>query len=134
MERVLKSLTFDFFGNGKHKIAPEAFFQIENGFLLDVRSREEEASISIKMACHPNIDCKNIPTNEVPERIDEIPREKSIAVFCSGSTRSAMVYAYLLSKGFSDVRIIEGGYGALTEVLKPGKLIKTLHRHNESHV
>jgi len=29
-----------------------------------------------------------------------------------------------LSKGFSDVRIVEGGYSALTEALKPDKVLE----------
>ena len=37
MEQIIKSLTLDFFGKGKHKITPENLFEIENGFLLDVR-------------------------------------------------------------------------------------------------
>ena len=119
MEQVLKTLTLDFFGQGKHKISPEEFFEIENGFLLDVRSKEEAASISIKMEVHPNIESKNIPINE-------IPKEKFVAVFCSAGVRSAIVYAYLLSKGFSNVRILEGGYSALTDALKPGKLLKII--------
>ena len=126
MEQVLKTLTLDFFGQGKHKISPEEFFKIENGFLLDVRSKEEAASISIKMEVHPNIESKNIPINEIPDRIDEIPKEKFVAVFCPAGVRSAIVYAYLLSKGFSNVRILEGGYSALTDALKPGKLLKVI--------
>jgi len=126
MEQVLKNFTLDFFGKGKHKILPEKFFEIENGFLLDVRSREEAASLLIKMEIHPNIEYKNIPINEIPNRIDEIPKEKFVAVFCSAGVRAAIVYAYLLSKGFSNVRILEGGYTTLTEALKPGKILKVL--------
>ncbi len=126
MEQVLKNLTLEFFGQGKHKISPEKFFKTENGFLLDVRSREEAASISIKMDVHPNIESKNIPVNEIPDRIEEIPKEKVVAVFCPAGVRSSIVYAYLLSKEFSNVRILEGGYLALTEALKPGKILKLL--------
>ncbi|HDL90679.1 MAG TPA: rhodanese-like domain-containing protein [Thermodesulforhabdus norvegica] len=126
MEKVLKSLTLDFFGRGKHKTSPHAFFQVQDGFLLDVRSREEAESISIRLEHHANIECKNIPINEVPDRIDEIPKEKTIAVFCPAGVRSSIVYAYLLSKGYSNVRILEGGYAALTEELKPGKVLKIL--------
>ncbi len=126
MEQILKNLTLDFFGKGKHKIAPEKFFSTENAILLDVRSREEAGSISINMLYHLNIQCINMPANEVPDRIDEIPKDQSIAVFCPANFRSSIVYAYLLSKGFPDVRIIEGGYSALTEALKPGKLLKVV--------
>jgi rhodanese-related sulfurtransferase len=131
MEQILKSLTLDFFGKGKHKISPEKFFEIENGFVLDVRSKEEAGSIMIKMEYHPNMECKNIPIDEIPDRISEIPKEKSVAVFCPANVRSAIVYAYLLSKGFSDIRIVEGGYSALTEALKPGKVLKVLQKNAE---
>jgi len=126
MEQVLKKLTLYFFGDGKHKISPEKFFEVENGFLLDVRSKEEAESISIKMKYHQNIECKNIPTDEIPDRIGEIPKEISIAVFCPANVRASIVYAYLLSKGFRDVRILVGGYSALTEAFKPGKVLKVI--------
>ena len=129
MEQVLKSLTLDFFGKGKHKISPEKFFDEKDAILLDVRSKEEADSLSIKLEHHSNIQCINIPVNEIPDRIHEIPKEKLIAVFCPANVRSAIVYAYLLSKVFSDVRILEGGYSALTDALNPGKVLKRLGKN-----
>ena len=126
MEQILKSLTLDFFGRGKHKITPERLFEMGRAVLLDVRSKEEAESISIKMKHHVNIECKNIPVNEVPDRINEIPKDKFIAVFCPANVRSAVVYAYLLSKGILDVRILVGGYSDLTDALKPGKVLKVV--------
>ena len=126
MEQVLKSLTLDYFGNGKHKISPETFFDMNKGLLLDVRSKEESDSIAIKLEHHANIVSLNIPVNEIPDRIDEIPKTLFIGVFCPANVRSSIVYAYLLSKGFTEVRIVEGGYCALTEALKPGKVLKAM--------
>ena len=126
MEQILKSLTLDFFGKEKHKISPEKFFDMENALLLDVRSKEESDSISIKLKHHSNVESLNIPINEIPDRIDEIPKTKFIAVFCPANVRSAIVYAYLLSKGFTEVRIVEGGYSALTEALKPGQVLRVI--------
>jgi len=126
MEQVLRTLSLEFFGKGKHKISPEKFFEMEKGFLLDVRSKEEVDSISINMRKHPNIESQNIPINEIPDRIHDVPKDKSIGIFCPANVRSAIVYAYLLSKGFSDVRIVDGGYSALTEALKPGKVLKVI--------
>jgi hypothetical protein len=48
MEQILRSFTLDFFGKGKHKILPDKFFVAENCILLDVRSKEEAGSISVK--------------------------------------------------------------------------------------
>ena len=128
MENVLRSLTLDFFGNGKHKISPEKFFDGEKGLLLDVRSKEEADSISIKMAPYSTVDCENIPIHELPDRIQDLPRDKAIGVFCPANVRSAIAYAYLLSKGFSKVRIVEGGYAALTAAVKPGKVLKAIQK------
>lgn len=130
MEHVIKSFTLDYFGKGRHKISPEKFFARKNIFLLDVRSKEESESISIKMKFHPEIECKNIPINEIPDRINEIPTDKFIGIFCPANVRSAIVFAYLLSKKFSDIRIVEGGYSALTEALKPGKILKVIESNN----
>ena len=89
-------------------------------------AKEEAGSISIKMEYHSNLESLSIPVNEIPDRIHEIPKEKPIGIFCPANVRSAIVYAYLLSKGYADVRIVEGGYSALTEALKPGKVLKAL--------
>jgi len=126
MEQVLRKLTLDFFGKGKHKISAGKFLEHEQGFLLDVRSREEVDSISIALKSHPNIESRNIPVNEIPDRLDEIPKNRPVGVFCSANIRSAITYIYLLSKGFADVRIIDGGYADLTEALKPGPLLKAI--------
>ncbi len=126
MEQVLRKMTLDFFGKGKHKVSPDELLRMEDVYLLDVRSREEAETLFFRMGCHPNIECKNIPVNEIPDRVNEIPKGKFIAVFCSGGARSTMVYVYLASKGFDPVRIIIGGYNALTEAIKPGKILKSI--------
>jgi rhodanese-related sulfurtransferase len=126
MEQVLKRLTFEFFGSGQHKLTPEKLFETESAVLLDVRSREEAGSVSIHLSAHPNIESCNIPVDEIPDRVDELPKDRLIAVFCPAHVRSSIVYAFLLTKGFEQVRVLEGGYGALTEAVKPGKLLKTI--------
>ena len=124
MEDVLRRFTLEFFGTGKHKTDPETFLAKENALFLDVRSREEAGALSLPLEGLSNVESLNIPTHEIPDRIGEIPEGKAIGVFCPANVRSAMVYAYLVSLGYSDVHIVLGGYGALTEALLPGKLLK----------
>ena len=126
MEQSLRNMTLEFFGSGKHKISPDNLLKKKNVLLLDVRTKEEYESISIKFGGFSNIICKNIPLNELPDRIDEISKERFIAIFCPANFRSSMTYIYLLSKGFTNVRIIEGGYAALTDAIMPGKLLKII--------
>jgi hypothetical protein len=77
MEQVLKSFTLDYFGNGKHKISPEKFFDIAKGLLLDVRSKEESDSISIKLEHHSNVESLNIPINEIPTELMKFQKQNS---------------------------------------------------------
>ncbi|MFO7885881.1 MAG: rhodanese-like domain-containing protein [Desulfobacteraceae bacterium] len=126
METVLKNFTFEFFGKGKHKTSAAAFFQMEEAVLLDVRSNEEAASLPIGLGHHSNIETLAIPINEIPERLPEIPKDKPIGVFCPSNVRSAIVYTFLFTKGFKDVRIIDGGYAALTQECMPGKILQAV--------
>ncbi len=125
-DEFLKSIDLNFFGTGKHKVKPEKHLSNRNGVLLDVRSNEEYETLALKLYYH--IPVIHIPINEVPDRIDEIPKDKTIGIFCSSGTRATMVYTYLRLKGYEEekVKILEGGYTALAEEFKPGKLLKRL--------
>jgi len=122
MDEMLKTMTFEFFGSGKHKISPSMHLTEKNSLFLDVRSNEELETITFSLVHHMPV--LHIPINEIPERISEIPRDKIVGVFCSSGVRSTMVYLYLRVLGFDNVRIIEGGYVELVEEFKPGKLLK----------
>lgn len=124
MDQLLKNFTLDFFGQGKHNITPDKLIGKDNVLLLDVRSTVEVESLPILLKHHKNIEAVNIPINEIPVKINEIPKDKFIAVFCPAGARAAITFAYLLSKGFPEVRILDGGYPALTDILKPGPIFK----------
>jgi rhodanese-related sulfurtransferase len=124
VEELLKTMTFEFFGSGKHKITPMMFLSEKNSLFLDVRSKEELEIVAFCLSHHTS--ALHIPINEIPERVSEIPKDKLVGVFCSSGVRSTMVYLYLKACGFENVRIIEGGYAEFVEELKPGKLLKQL--------
>ena len=121
----LKSMTFDFFGSGKHKINSAAFLAEENAVFLDVRSQEEIESLSFTLKHHmPSL---HIPIDEIPDRMSEIPKDAFIGIFCPAGVRATMVYTYLKIMGYPNIRILEGGYDGLTAELKPGKLLKKIN-------
>ncbi|MBN1150353.1 rhodanese-like domain-containing protein [candidate division WOR-3 bacterium] len=122
IDKIMKSMTFDFFGNGKYKIAPSMHLSSTNSVFLDVRSKEELETISFSLVHHMPV--LHIPINEIPDRLSEIPRDKTVGIFCSSGVRSTMAYFYLRTLGFENVRIIEGGYAELVDDFKPGKLLK----------
>ncbi len=124
MDDALRKMDFEFCAAGKHKISAEEFFAAERGVLLDVRSEIERQTARFDLIPISNFECLHIPTEQIPDRVNEIPRDVPVAVFCSGVIRAAMVYAYLVGKGFDNVRILDGGYEGLVAVFKPGKLAK----------
>jgi len=125
-DAVLKEMTLEFFGSGQHKIAADALLGMKDAVFLDVRSPCERESVAFALKHHLQV--LEIPTDEIPARIGEIPRGKMIGVFCSSAVRSAIVYAYLRCKGYGEVRIVTGGYAAVVEALVPGNLLRHLQR------
>jgi len=123
LESVLRGMTLEFFGSGKHKINLEVLFQTKGGVFLDVRSIPEQETIQLTFK-HHNITVLHIPIDEIPDRIDEVHRDGIVAVFCSAGTRSAIVYAYLRSLGYENVRLAIGGHEAVTNLMLPGELLK----------
>ena len=77
--------------------------------LLDVREAWEVALGKIEGAVH-------IPMNWIPHRLDELPREKTIVVYCASGMRSYAVAEYLLGQGFKDARNLEGGIEAWVQL------------------
>ena len=69
--------------------------------LLDVREDEELAAARVAGAIH-------IPMHSIPDRIDELDRDRPVAVLCHVGQRSAHVAEYLRQAGF-DARNVEGG-------------------------
>ena len=124
MEHVLRTLTYEFFGAGKHKIPVRELFEMKNAVFLDVRSLPEVESRQLNL--EPHIEVVHIPTNEIPDRINEIPHDRTLGIFCTAGTRAAIVYAYLRTKGYENVRIVLGGYQAITSFLLSGKILKQI--------
>ncbi len=112
----MRSLDFDYWSTGQHKIDPPAFLKMwarGEAVLLDVRDDAETEFVALPFALH-------IPIYQLPDRLDEVPRDKLVATFCSGGDRSNVAFAYLHAQGFDNVRIIRTGYDNLLPELMPG--------------
>lgn len=123
IEEILRFYNFENFGKEEHKIYPEEFFRLENTILLDVRSREEMETVSFPLVHSTTL--LETPINEIPERTGEIPRDSLIGIFCAASIRATMVFLYLRALGFTNVKILAGGYDKLFPELRPGVLYKS---------
>jgi rhodanese-related sulfurtransferase len=117
----LSALDLDFWGTAQHKIMPAQFFERwrngEDVILLDTRSPQEADYLAFPCALH-------IPMNNLPQRWQELPDDRLVAVFCSSGVRSSIAYAYLQLKGLDNVRILDARYAELVAELKPGKVRK----------
>lgn len=70
--------------------------------LLDVREPFERDLAAIQPSIH-------IPMGEVPERLEEIPKDREVVVYCHSGSRSNMVAGYLASRGWKTVANLSGG-------------------------
>lgn len=71
--------------------------------LIDVRAPEEYSLGTIK-------DAINIPVDEIRGRLNEIPRDKDIYVFCQVGLRGYLASRILMQLGYNNVKNLSGGY------------------------
>ena len=76
--------------------------ELENNFLLDVRTHDEFSLNTLPGAV-------NIPLDELRDRLDELPKDKMIYTFCAVGLRGYLAYRILIQHGFEKVRNLSGG-------------------------
>ena len=84
----------------------------EDALLLDVREPDEWAAGRIDGAVH-------IPMSGLMQRVDEVPKDRDVVVVCKTGARSAQVTAFLLQRGWSTVRNLDGGIVAWVQAGRP---------------
>ena len=84
--------------------AYEIFINNKNYLFVDVRSEEEYNSGHIEAAIH-------IPVTEIGDRLNELPEDRPIIVYCNGSScaRSGRAATILLDNGFKEIYDLVGG-------------------------
>jgi sulfur-carrier protein adenylyltransferase/sulfurtransferase len=83
----------------------------ETPYILDVREPFE-----YQIA---NLGATLIPMNEIPLRINEIPRDRPIVVHCKAGVRSQRVAEFLAEAGYSQVENLSGGILAWSSEVDP---------------
>jgi rhodanese-related sulfurtransferase len=81
--------------------------------VLDVREAWEVATVSLP-------DTLNIPMQQVPQRVTELPRDKPLVVMCHHGGRSRQVTGWLRQNGFTQATNLAGGIHAWAEQIEPG--------------
>lgn len=81
----------------------EAFTKYQNGtFVLDVRTQEEWDEFHA-----PNTTL--IPLDQLPSRLNELPRDREIVIVCRSGNRSQQGREILINAGFEQVTSMRGG-------------------------
>ncbi len=114
MDEIVKNTTMK--DVSAMQIDADGFIELYNenkAILLDIRYPFETKLWSLKFALE-------IPYNELPDRLEEIDKEKIIVCACPGHFRSNMAREYLLYKGFK-AKALMNGLNKLVERLGGGK-------------
>jgi rhodanese-related sulfurtransferase len=69
--------------------------------LLDIRFKEEHESWNMPFA-------KHIPLNELPNRLNELPKDKLIITACLHNDRANIARIYLTIKGYNAKYLNDG--------------------------
>lgn len=121
LDEQISKMDFTFLGSGQHGMSVEGMQKNlgnDHVLFLDVRTNEEVGYVSFPFA-------KHIPLNELPDRINEVPKDKLIVAFCASVFRGAVAYTYLLSQGFVEVKALTANIEDMMKIFKPGPLYKS---------
>lgn len=84
--------------------------------LLDVREAWELATAALKPA---RGELLHVPMMQIPLRLAEIDRTRSVVCICHHGARSAQVVAFLLQQGYPSVYNLSGGIDAWSRQVDP---------------
>lgn len=84
----------------------------ENTLLLDVRTKEEYAFGSIAGAM-------NIPLDELRGRLNEVPTNRPVLIFCAIGLRGYLALKILTAHGYKNVKNLSGGYKTYSTATAP---------------
>ena len=76
--------------------------QRNNVYLLDVRTPQEFQQGRLAGA-------RLIPIDQIVQRLDELPKDRPILVYCAVGSRSAQVFSFLARRGYAEVYNLDGG-------------------------
>lgn len=82
-------------------------------WVLDVRSDQELRDYGRLPAA------QHIHLTQLPQHIDEVPRGRTIHLFCGSGQRSTIAASILQQHGFEDLSVIQGGFKGWTSTACP---------------
>lgn len=99
-------------------LSAKLFSSSESPVLIDVRTLREHGQKSIDGSL-------SIPLNHLPQRAQELPRNRSLLLYCAGGYRSSIAASLLQQRGFDRVSEIAGGMAAWEAASLPVRSAQT---------
>jgi len=93
--------------------------------VVDIRFPEEYAAWRIGFGQH-------IPLNELPDRLDELDKDKTIVTVCPHYDRAEIARLYLTLEGFN-ARYLTSGMLGIADALRGDKARDYITRLNDQH-
>ena len=124
MDTILAEMEFETLASGEFTTSAEGVRNVignENVLLLDVRTEAEAAHCSYPFA-------RNIPLENLPDRVSELPTDKIIITLASSSFQAAVGFFFLRQAGFETVKTMVGGSEQLATILKPAPLFARMNK------
>ena len=95
-------------------VNPAFYEDLNDAYLIDVRNELQFSTKTIEGAI-------NIPAEKLRDRLDEIPKDKKVVVFCNKGFTSYNASRILTQHGFDNVYSLSGGYLLYKEIVKNNK-------------
>ncbi len=95
----------------KGLVKPAFIEDLQGSMLIDVREKPFFEAETINGAI-------NIPTSQMRTRLNEIPKDRKIVLFCNTGFQSYVASRILLQKGYTDVFSLTGGIELFKELIK----------------
>lgn len=95
---------------------------IEDYTIIDVRTKQE-----FQLGAIPN--AINIPVDEMRQRINEVPKDKPICIYCLVGLRGYLAQQILIGNGFENVYNLSGGYKIYKTIIS---LSHEINKENEN--
>lgn len=92
-------------------VKPAFFEDLKDSYLIDVRAKFVFQAKTIDRAI-------NIPISEIRSRIDEIPKDKKVVLFCNTGYTSYNASRILIQNGFDNIYSLMGGITLYKEIAK----------------
>lgn len=94
---------------------------LDDAYIIDVRTPVEQSLGKIEGA-------HNIPLEEIRNRLDEIPKDKKIVLYCTKGLKSYFASRILMQKSFENVFSLNGGFSLYKQTLQNKQVILTQNK------